>query len=341
MLLPGFDYFAPKTLEEACSLLAQYQGQARVIAGGTDLLVRMKQRVATPQYLVNIKSIPALDYIRYNDREGLRIGALTPLHSLETSSLVRERFPILARAASSVASAQVRSQATIGGNICLETRCWYFNQSRYWRSARPPCFKTGGERCHVVKKSDRCYSLFSADTVPPLIALGAKIRIAGLGKQRTVPLEDFYTGSGEPSTHLQPDEIIIEVQVPKPAVHSGGSYEKFSTRGAVDFAIASAAAAVSLNPDGACSEARVVLGAIAPAPVRAQKAEAELHGRKALDRVARRVAEVAVKEAGPIVYIGAPVDYKRRLAAALVSRAIKAAWHQACQNEQANTEQAL
>ncbi len=326
MSLSKFDYFTPQTLEEACSLVSQYKERARVIAGGTDLLVRMMQRVENPQYLVNIKSIPNLDYIDYDDKQGLRIGTLTTLHSLETSTVIREKFPMLAKAASSVASTQIRNMGTIGGNICLETRCWYYNQPHSWRLARPPCFKTEGERCHVVKGGERCYALFSADTVLPLIGLGAEIRIASLGSDRTVAIEEFYTGTGEPATRLQPDEIVTEVQVPNPSSYSGGAFLKHSVRGALDFAIVNVATVLSLSPNnGVCTEAKIVLGAVSSAPIRALKAEEELRGREISDDVIHRAAEVATGETSPIVYIAAPVDYKRRILAALVRQAIKGA----------------
>jgi 4-hydroxybenzoyl-CoA reductase beta subunit len=326
MPLSKFDYFAPQTLEEACSMLSQYREQARVIAGGTDLLVRMKQRVSTPQYLVNIKSIPNLDYIDFDDQQGLRIGAVTTIHHVETSSLIQGKLPMLATAAGSVASTQVRRMGTIGGNICLETRCWYYNQSRYWRRSRPPCFKTGGEQCHVVKGGDRCYSLFSADTVVPLIASGAKIKIVSSGGDRVLALEELYTGIGEPATRLQPDELVAEVQIPSPSPNNGGAFLRHSVRGAVDFALVSAASAISISPNnGVCSEARIVLGAVASSPVRALKAEEVLRGREITDDTIQQAAELATGEARPIVYIAAPVDYKRRLLTVIVRRAIQQA----------------
>jgi len=179
MALPKFDYLEPESIGEVSQLLSQYQGDVNVISGGTDLLVRMNQRGVTPSYLVNLKRIPDLDYITHDRTEGLRIGALTTLHEIETSSIIQEHFPILVLASSRVASPQIRSTATIAGNICLDTRCWYYNQSHRWRQSLSPCYKLGGDQCYVVKKGDHCYSLFSADTVPALIGLGAKIKIMG------------------------------------------------------------------------------------------------------------------------------------------------------------------
>ena len=190
MLLPKFEYFAPKTMEEACSLLAKYKGEARVLAGGTDLLVQMKNREVTPRYLINIKNIPDLDYIRYDDKEGLRIGALTPIEALKTSTLIRRRFSILSQAAAVLGTVQIRNRGTIAGNLC---------------NASP-----------------------AAETAPALITLAAKARIAGVAGERAVALEDFFVGPGQ--TVLQAGEILTEIQVPNLPPRSGGAYLKHSIK---------------------------------------------------------------------------------------------------------------
>ncbi|MCL5960724.1 MAG: FAD binding domain-containing protein, partial [Chloroflexi bacterium] len=177
MRLAGFDYHEPKTLGEALTILAQAGPKASVKAGGTDLLVRMKQRTAKPELLVNLAEIGELNYIDA-DGAGLRLGAMTSLRSLETSPVILQRFPTLAEAIGKIASLEIRNVATIGGNVGLDARCWYFNQSHFWRQTHPPCFKTGGQVCHIAKRSKKCNALFSADSVPVLIALGTKIRLA-------------------------------------------------------------------------------------------------------------------------------------------------------------------
>jgi CO/xanthine dehydrogenase FAD-binding subunit len=190
MLLPKFEYFAPKTMEEACSLLAEYKGEARVLAGGTDLLVQMKNREVIPRYLINIKDIPNLDYIRYDDKEGLRIGALTPIEALKTSILIRRRFGILSQAAAVLGTVQIRNRGTIAGNLC---------------NASP-----------------------AAETAPALITLAAKARIVGVAGERAVALEDFFIGPGQ--TVLQAGEILTEIQVPNLPPRSGGAYLKHSIK---------------------------------------------------------------------------------------------------------------
>ncbi len=190
MLLPKFEYFAPETMEEACSLLAKYKGEARVLAGGTDLLVQMKNREVTPRYLINIKNIPNLDYIRYDDKEGLRIGALTPIEALKTSTLIRRRFGILSQAAAVLGTVQIRNRGTIAGNLC---------------NASP-----------------------AAETAPALITLAAKARIVGVAGERAVALEDFFISPGQ--TVLQAGEIVTEIQVPNLPPRSGGAYLKHSIK---------------------------------------------------------------------------------------------------------------
>ena len=190
MLLPKFEYFAAKTIEEACSLLSKYKGEARVLAGGTDLLVQMKNREVTPRCLINIKGIPDLDYIRYDDKEGLRIGALTTIEALKTSPLIRRRFGILSQAAGVLGTVQIRNRGTIAGNLC---------------NASP-----------------------AAETAPALIILAATARIVGVGGERAVALEDFFIGPGRSA--LQSDEILTEIQIPNLPPRSGGVYLKHSIK---------------------------------------------------------------------------------------------------------------
>jgi len=327
MSLPDFEYFEPEAVEAVFPLLSKYKERAKVIAGGTDLLVRMNQSVITPSYLINLKHIRNLNTIEHDHTEGLRIGALTTLHAVETSLIIKEKFSVLAQAASRVASPQIRNTATIGGNICLDTRCWYYNQSQRWRQSISPCFKVGGDLCHVVKKGDHCYSLFSADTVPALIGLGAKIKIMGADGERVIALEAFYTGVGETVHVLQPDEIVTEVQVPNPPPHTGGVYLKYSTRDVIDFPILGVAAVMTVDREnGVCTEARIVLGAVSSAPSRAAKAEDRLRGKEIEDDLIAEIAEGAIKEAGPVVPIGTPVGHKRRMMRVFVRQAIQQAW---------------
>ena len=332
MRLPKFEYFEPETIEEACSLLLKYKEDARVIAGGTDLLVHMKRKTVTPKALVNIKKITNLNCIDCGENEGLRIGALTAIHTVGTSSIVKDRFGILAQAAGSVGTPQIRHMATLGGNLCLDSRCFYYNRSRPWRQARPACYHTGGDICHVAKGSDRCQALFVADTVPALIALGAEVTIAGPDGDKQIALEEFYTGRGEQVNLLQPGQVVTQIRVPNLSSHAGDVYLKYSLRGAIDFPIVGVAAVIIMEPeDRVCHDAKIALIGVASNPVRALEAEGVIEGKEISDNLVEDVGKVILTEIHPITHMGIPAGYKRRLIEILTKRAVRQAWQQAKQ----------
>jgi carbon-monoxide dehydrogenase medium subunit len=288
MRLPKFEYLDPKTIEEACSLLSQHGDKARLIAGGTDLLIIMKHKEVTPEYLVGLKGIPNLDSIDADD-EGVRIGALATLRSIGDSAVVRERFPFLADIAGKMATHQIRNMGTIGGNIC---------------NAAP-----------------------SADTAPSLICLGAKAKLVGPKKERIVAVEEFFTGPGE--TVLQAGEILTEIQVPNQPAHTGGAYLRL-TRLSVDLAVVGVAALVTLEGKGGlCKEARIALGAVAPTPIRAKKAEGVITGKKIEDGLIEEAAQIASEEARPITDVRGSAPYRTDIVRVLTKRAIGQALEQA------------
>jgi carbon-monoxide dehydrogenase medium subunit len=282
MTLPRFEYLSPQTVAEACSLLSKYGKSAKVIAGGTDLLVKMKERELAPQYLVGLKGINDLDYIEYDEVGGLRIGALTSNDSVAGSVVIREKFGLLSEAAAKIGTPQIRNMGTIVGNLC---------------NAAP-----------------------SADTAPPLIALGARVKLVSSKGERTVPLEEFFTGPGE--TVLQTNELLTEVQVPKPIPSTRGVYLKLFPRGAVDIAAVGVAVLLILSDDGTCSDAKIVLGAVAPTPVRANMAEAVIKGKQGKNGVIEEVAETAAEEARPISDVRCSADYRREMVKVLTRRAL-------------------
>lgn len=320
MRLPKFEHLQPESLEEALDLLSKHGEEVKVIAGGTDLLVSMKQRLLTPKYLLNLKGLAELDFIK-EDKGGLRIGALTRLSTLIKSPLVREKFPVLAQAASCVAAPPLQNMGTLGGNLCLNTRCFFYNQSQFWRQARPLCFKTGGEMCHVVKGGDRCYSVYQGDLAPVLIALGARVKLAKKGGEWVIPLLDLYTGRGEKPIALETGEILTEVEIPAPAALWGGDYQKLRYRGAMDFPLVGVAAVLSW--DGAsCTKARVVLNAVASAPVVVEEAGRLLEGQKPDEETIARAAEAAYEVAHPVANIGSTPLYRRKMVRVMARRAI-------------------
>jgi carbon-monoxide dehydrogenase medium subunit len=280
---PRFEYLEAKTVKEACSLLSQYKDKARLIAGGTDLLVAARRRKITPLYVINIKTIPNLDYITA-DGKGLQIGALATLSDIESSPLIRDGFPIIADSAHQVGTPQIRNVGTIGGNLC---------------NAAP-----------------------SADMAPALIGLGAKAKLKGVKGERTVALEDFFTGPGE--TVLKTGEMLIEIQVPNPPPHTGGIYLKLPARTAIDLAVVGVAVVVKLDAKGAnIVDAKIVLGAVAPTPIRARKAEDIIKGKAVNEELIEKAAQVAAEEAKPISDVRGSAGYRKEMVRVLTNRAIR------------------
>ncbi len=282
MSLPNFEYVTPKTVEEALSFASHYGATGKMMAGGTDLLVRMKDGEVFPHCIIDLKRIPGLNYIRFDKEEGLRIGALTTLRSMEASPAIKTGFPVLARAAHCVGSVQVRNRGTIGGNICNASPC--------------------------------------ADMVPALIGLGAKLRIKGRDTDRVVKLEEFFQGSGE--TVLQPAEIVTEIGVPNMRLHTGAAYCKFGRRKAVDISVAGVAVVLRLDAvPGKCMEAGIVLGAVAPVPMRAKRAEEVLLGRSLDNSLLEQAADAAAGECIP----RSSTEYKREWVKVITKRALREA----------------
>ena len=281
-----FEYLEPANIPEAIALLERYDGKAKIIAGGTDLLVQMRRRTIKPEYVINIGNIQGLDYIRYDENEELKIGALTTIRTLERSAEVQQRYPVIPQAASRMASVGVRNLATLGGNLC---------------NAAP-----------------------SADTAPALIALSARAKIVGPKGERVVLLEDFFTGPG--STILGKGEILTEIQVPVLQPRTGTTYLKHDIRGTLDLAIVGVAAAITLEPRRElCQEAKVVLGAVAPTPMRVRQAEEILKGKEIDDTLIEKSAQVASDESQPITDVRAPADYRSEMVKVFTRRAIKEA----------------
>jgi xanthine dehydrogenase YagS FAD-binding subunit len=320
--LNKFEYFEPKTIDEAASLLAKYKRKAKLLAGGTDLLVLLKQRLLSPQYLVNIKRISGLDYVNSDDGEGLKVGALTTLHTIETSAVVREKFSILAQAASKVASLQIRNIGSIGGNICQDSRCWYYNQSHDWHRAWIPCYKRGGHVCYVDKGDKGCQKrILQSDTAPALIALGAKMKVVGEDGERVIPVKSFFRKVGNV---LKADEILAEIQIPNQPPHASGAYLRFSPRKAIDYPVVGIAVMMGMESES-CRDIKIVSGAVTPVPFEIAEAEDLLRGRKIDSDIIDRVAQTAKdKVATQAISFGDhPADFKTNITGVLVKRAIE------------------
>ena len=275
-----FEYFEPATLGEAVALLGRYQGRAQPLAGGTDLLVEIKEQLRRADCVVNIKRIPGISALRFSPDAGLQIGALVTAREIELSQFILKHYISLAQAARELGSIQVRNRATIIGNVCR---------------ASP-----------------------SADTLPPLIADGAIAKIYGPGGERSVLLEEFFEGPGK--TSLKADELVTEIVVPPPPPHTGKVYIKHGRRKAME--LATVGVAVSLTLD---SDVRIVLGAVAPTPIRAGRAEALLRGKTLNDELIQKAAQAAEDESRPISNVRASAGYRRDMVGVLTRRAIEQA----------------
>ncbi len=323
--MKDFEYFRPETQEEACSLLSQFGAEAKLLAGGTEIIVKMKQMVEKPRYIVDLKKLSALNCIDYDKNGALKVGAVVTLKMLETSAIVREKFSILAQAAGKVGSPQLRNRGTIGGNICLDSRCLFFNQSYLWKKSIPLCFKAGGDVCHVAKGGKRCFAVCSADTVPALIALGAKIKLLSSKSERIVSLEDFYLrdGDGMKINVIRQDEVLSQLEIPVLFADGGGAYLKISQRKAFDFPIASVAIWIRLGDTSkVCRDISIVVGAVSSHPIRACEAEEVLRGKEITDDLVRKSSLLALNAIRPISNAGGFAKYRKQSIPVLIERAI-------------------
>jgi len=225
-------------------------------------------------------------------------------------------------AARTVAALPLQNMGTIGGNVCLNTRCFFYNQSKFWRSSRPPCFKTGGSICHVVKNGDRCYSVFQADAACALVALNARVKLVEEGGERVLPLSQFYTGKGENPNALGPTEILKEIIIPSDGDWVG-SYEKLSLRASLDFPQIGVAIALRYAPDRAIKEVKMVVNAIAPAPVEIEGIPDLLIGNRLDENTIEKAAQLAREASHPVDNTGLSPAYRRKMVRLLVSRALR------------------
>ncbi len=278
-----FEFYQPASLQEAGRLMRENGPGGRFLAGGTDLVIAMKEKGLVPKYVVDLKRIAGLSGIREQGDGSIAIGALTTMRDIETSSLITKKYPFLSQSAAEVGSIQIRNRATIGGNMA---------------NATP-----------------------SADVAPSLIALNATAKITGANGDRTVALEEFFRGPGQ--TVMGTDEILTEITIPKTGSRLVGEYIKFSPREMMDLAYVGVAVAYNLgHSDKKCDGVRIVLGAVAPTPIRARRAEAALEGQVLTDALAEKVGHIAAKEAKPISDVRSSADYRRAMVGAMTTRAL-------------------
>jgi len=297
MRLPRFHYHAPRGINEAAQILDGEGAAARVIAGGTDLLPNMKRRHQMPANLIALRNIESLREVRNGN--GLTLGAGLTLSAVVHNGQVRKDYAGLWQAAVQVATPHLRNMGTLGGNICLDTRCSYYNQNEEWRRAIDYCMKKDGGICWVSTGSKRCLATSSTDTAPALIALGARVRLVSAGEERELLLADLYRDDGIDYLTRKANEIVADVSLP----HAPGrrsTYWKLRRRGSFDFPVLSVAAASDIGRDGSITGARIVLGAVSSRPLLCGDAAAFLEGKNLTDEVIEEAAVLCGKTARPV-----------------------------------------
>lgn len=322
LTLPRFAFTAPATLGEVLALKAEHGANAMLVAGGTDAVPNMKHRLHEPACVVHLGRVAELRGTR-ETAAGFEIGALVTLAALAADSRVRTTWPGLAKAASLVASPQIRNMGTVGGNLCLDTRCTYYNQTYFWREALGFCLKKDGARCHVVPQGKRCVAAHSSDVAPVLIALGATVEIASAGARRTIPVDAFFVGDGVHNNVLGPDEVVTRVTVPASARGLRTGYQKLRPRGAIDFPMLSVACAVRA---GATVESlALVVGALGARPRVVGRLDELVLGQAPSEARIEAVAAAAHRQCTPLTNVPYDADWRHAMVPVFVKRALREA----------------
>jgi len=355
--LPQFKLLRPRSVEEAVEFLGKHsacvgEGDApalaqsaqtprgpdgrgrpsphvpsvsiRVIAGGTDLIPSMRQKLFEPEYVLDLRRIAAMQGIKPQPDGGVEIGALTTLRAIECSDFLRQHYPVLTEAAATVASPVLRNMGTIGGNICLDTRCLWYNQSLTWRKGCGFCIKKDGDLCHVAPGGTKCWAVFSGDTPPALLCLNAEIEIASAAGRCRLPLYDFYTGLGDNYRKLQPNELVTRVFLPASAAGYRGVYRKLRVRGSIDYPLAGVAV-VMKRSNGHIADAQVGITAVNPAPLLVKGAGELLAGKAVDEALAEAVGDLAARTAKPLTTSALTPEYRREMIRVFTKRAVLAA----------------
>jgi len=308
----------------------------RVIAGGTDLIPSLRQRLFEPEFVLDLRGIAALRGIKPNPEGGVEIGALTTLRTIEKSDFLQQHYSVLTEAAASVASPVLRNMGTIGGNICLDTRCLWYNQSHTWRKGCGFCIKKDGDLCHVAPGGTKCWAAFSGDTPPALLCLDAEIEIVSRAGIRRLPLRDFYTGLGDTYRKLQADEIITRVFLPASSAGYSGVYRKLRVRGSIDYPLAGVAVVMKRSSNGRgaghVADARIGITAVNPAPLLVKGASELLVGRAVNEALAEAAGNLAAKISKPLTTSTLTPEYRREMIRVFTKRAVLAAAQKADRN---------
>ena len=318
--LPRFTYVAPRTLSEAAARLADAPAETMLLGGGTDLVPNMKRRQQAPRVVIGLRAISALHGVHRNG--ALTIGAMTTLGEIVGRDDIRRQYPGLWQAAVQVATPQLRNMGTIGGNLCLDTRCTYYDQSLEWRQAINYCMKKDGDTCWVATSSPKCLAVSSTDTAPMLQALGAQVRLVSTQGERVIGVGDLFNNDGMAYLTRRPDEILADVSVPD---QNGwrSAYWKLRRRGSFDFPVASVAVAAKIDARGIVEDLRVVLGAVASRPLAVATAADIAHGHALTDDRIAAIADAAYQLGKPMDNTDYELVWRKRMIRPLVTYALK------------------
>ena len=321
MRLPKFDYHVPQNIAEAVRIMGDAGPAGQFVAGGTDLYPNMKRRQQMPKTVISVMRLAELNQIAGDGQSGLRIGASVTLTDICYNPIVNRDYPVVAKAARTISTPILRNMGTIGGNLLLDTRCNYYDQNYEWRKGINFCLKKDGDVCWVAPGSSKCWAVQSSDLVPVMVAIGAKLRFASTLGERVVDAAGLYNDDGIDYLRKRPDELLVDIQLP-PTNGWRASYQKLRRRGAFDFPVLGVASWISTESD-TVTDARIVLGGIAPSPVEIKEAATALIGKPLTDEPIRAAAEAAYIKARPLDNTDFVYQWRKQMARQYTLRALR------------------
>ncbi len=322
MRLPKFDYRVPKKIKEAVKMIADAGPGAMFVAGGTDLYPNMKRRQQTPGTVISVTRLKELHEVRGDSARGMVIGASVSLTRICDHPVIKSEYPAVASAARLISTPLLRNMGTIGGNLLLDTRCNYYDQNYEWRKGINFCMKKDGEICWVTPSSPKCWAVQSSDLAPLMVALGAKVRLVSASDDRLIDISDLYNNDGINYLHKRPDELLTEIHLP-PSNGTRAVYKKLRRRGSFDFPVLGVAAALDLSGDGTVSKASLILGGVAPSPVKVREAEEMLVGHPLDEERIQAAAEACYVRARPLDNTDFLMNWRKQMARPFVIRALE------------------
>lgn len=320
LTVPNVDWVEPRSLDELLAHLQRHGAESLMVAGGTDAVPNLKHRLHAPRYVVSIRAVDELRFVR-DESDALQLGALVTLSELAEHPVVRRAFPALAKAAGLVAGPQLRNMGTLGGNLCLDTRCTYYNQTYFWREALGFCLKKDGTLCHVVPAGKRCVAAHSSDVAPMLIALDARVEIAGGEARREIGVDEFFVADGIHNNVLRPGEVVTRIALPAASRGLACGYQKLRPRAAIDFPMLSIAFAARVT-NGVCERARLVVSAIAAKPRVITGVDAAAAGKPLDGTTGAALGALAYQQCRPQISIPYDADYRHEMIPVFVKRAV-------------------